>query len=175
VSAPRADDGRHRLFVAVWPPEEVVAALADLPRPDEPGVRWTRPGTWHVTLRFLGRAEPGVAAEALGDLRHGSVEAVAGPAVHRLGRSVLCVPVAGLDDLAGSVVAATASVGERPDPRPFAGHLTLARLRQRGACRLAGHRIAARWPVTEVTLVRSHLEPAGARYEVLDRVALTLP
>lgn len=170
-----ADGGLPRLFVAVWPPEEVVAALAELPRPGEHGVRWTRPDNWHVTLRFFGRVDAAVAAEALGGLRHLPVQAVAGPAVHRLGRSVLCVPVSGLDELAGSVVRATATIGEPPDPRPFTGHLTLARLRRRGACGLAGRRVDLRWPVTEVTLVRSVLDPAGSRYEVLERVALTAP
>ena len=31
-----------RLFVAVWPPEDVVSTLAALPRPYVPGVRWSR-------------------------------------------------------------------------------------------------------------------------------------
>jgi 2'-5' RNA ligase len=44
-----------RLFVAVWPPNDVVDVLADLPRPDVAGVRWTTQGQWHVTLRFLGQ------------------------------------------------------------------------------------------------------------------------
>ena len=43
-----------RLFVAVWPPDDVIDVLADLPRPEVAGVRWTTRGQWHVTLRFLG-------------------------------------------------------------------------------------------------------------------------
>ena len=47
-----------RLFVAVWPPEEVVAELTALPRKDGRGVRFVAPENWHVTLRFLGQAIP---------------------------------------------------------------------------------------------------------------------
>jgi RNA 2',3'-cyclic 3'-phosphodiesterase len=77
------------------------------------------------------------------------------------------VPVAGLDDLAAAVATATAEVGEPPDPRPFAGHLTLARLRRRGSCRLAGHKVQARMTVPEVTLVASTLGADGPAYRTV--------
>ena len=46
-----------RLFVAVWPPDDVVAELAALPRPDQPGLRWTTPDQWHEKMlrRFVDR------------------------------------------------------------------------------------------------------------------------
>ena len=48
---------RARLFVAVWPPASVLAAVASLRGPDLSGVRWMGPEPWHVTLRFqIGRA-----------------------------------------------------------------------------------------------------------------------
>jgi 2'-5' RNA ligase len=56
-----------RLFVAVWPNEEVTARIAALDRPEVRGLRWTTPDQWHVTLRFLGQVEdpePVVAALA---------------------------------------------------------------------------------------------------------------
>ncbi|MER3453020.1 MAG: RNA 2',3'-cyclic phosphodiesterase, partial [Acidimicrobiia bacterium] len=43
-----------RLFVAVWPPEEVLDVVAKLPRPGVVGLRWTSREQWHVTLRFFG-------------------------------------------------------------------------------------------------------------------------
>ena len=43
-----------RLFIAVWPPPDVVEQVAALPRPPVAGLRWTEPEQWHVTLRFLG-------------------------------------------------------------------------------------------------------------------------
>ena len=47
-----------RLFVAVWPPDEVLEELRALPRKDERGVRFVHPDSWHITLRFLGDADP---------------------------------------------------------------------------------------------------------------------
>ena len=161
-----------RLFVAAWPPDEVLDLLETLPRPSDPGVRWTRRDQWHVTLRFLGAADPDAAAAALASVDAAAAEAVLGPLTARLGRSVVVVPVGGLGAVAAAVVTATAEVGEPPDPRPFAGHLTLARLRQRPACGVTGFRVSARFPVRELHLVRSHLHHEGARYETLAVVPL---
>jgi 2'-5' RNA ligase len=162
-----------RLFVAVWPPAEVTQALASLDRPDRRGLRWTTPDQWHVTLRFLGSmedAEEGKRAldGAVPVAAPGQPVAIAGPAVAPLGPSILCVPVAGLEDIAASVVAATAGIGERPPERPFRGHITLARARRGVDVRaLAGQPFSAAWPVTELTLVASETRPSGARYRVV--------
>lgn len=158
-----------RLFVAVHPPPEVVAALEALPRPDEPGVRWVPPGQWHVTLRFLGDADPGAAIEALVGAPLPGAVAEVGPRVGRLGRSAVVIPVAGLDRLADAVIAATGALGDAPDPRGFTGHLTLARLRHRGACRLAGAAVALSFAVREVSLVSSEVRASGAEHTVLRR------
>ena len=162
--------GTNRLFVAVWPPPDVLAVVNDLPRPDEPGVRWEPPGLAHVTVRFIGDAEPEVIVGALREAPLPPATAVLGPCVSRLGRSVLCVPVAGLDELAGRVDAVLVGRGVAPIDRTFAGHLTLARLRDRAACGLAGHRVRAEFSVAEVAVVRSILDPRGVaprRYETL--------
>jgi 2'-5' RNA ligase len=84
-----------------------------------------------------------------------------------LGRSTVVVPVAGLDQLAAATIEATAEVGVPPDPRPFTGHLTIARLKGRAACGVAGQPFRATFPVREIHLVRSHLDSSGARYEVV--------
>jgi 2'-5' RNA ligase len=164
-----------RLFVAVWPPAGVLDAIAALPRADEPRVRWTRREQWHVTLRFLGQAEIQTAAAALETVRWDRVSPALvrlGPVVSRLGRSVICLPASGAERLAETVSEATAEVGEPPDPRPFTGHLTLARLRNRGACRLAGHRFAGEFRASEVTLVESRQSSGGAEYVVVARFPL---
>ena len=54
-----------RLFVAAWPPDDVVAELRALPRKDQRGVRFVPPENWHVTLRFLGAADPDAVGAAL--------------------------------------------------------------------------------------------------------------
>lgn len=167
-----------RLFVAVRPPPEIVERIAALGRPDEPGVRWVPRSQWHVTLRFLGEADGDEARAALLTLPGraaglgGPVTAELGPAVSRLGRSVVCLPVQGLAPLAAAVAAATVGIGDPPDPRPFTGHLTLARLRGRAACGIAGAPFAGRFEVTTVELVRSTLAASGATHEVVATVAI---
>jgi RNA 2',3'-cyclic 3'-phosphodiesterase len=163
---------RARLFVAAWPPPAVLDAIEALPRPAEPGVRYTTRDQWHVTLRFLGACEVPDALEAFAMIDGGTALAELGPAVARLGRSVVVVPVRGLETLAASVVAATGEVGEPPDPRPFTGHVTIARLKDRPACRIAGHRVQAGFAVSELHLVRSDLHPHGARYTTIATLPL---
>ena len=162
-----------RLFVAVWPTAEVVAAVAGLPRPDHPAVRWTTPDQWHVTLRFLGEVAdedvPVVTAalRAVGE-QHPARDVDLGPRTTRLGKGPLVVPVAGLDDVATAVIEATRDLGAPPGSRPFMGHLTLARGRGRRPvpAALAGGELVARWPATELCLVRSRPGAAGgARYD----------
>lgn len=157
-----------RLFVAVVPPDEVLDVIAALPRPEAPGVRWTGRDQWHVTLRFLGEADVDDAVRALDGATWARCRAELGPAVRRLGRNVLCVPAAGLDDLAGAVVEATAAVGRPPEKRPFRGHLTLARCRAKPPRDAVGRPVAAEFPVDAVHLIQSHLGgPHPARYELL--------
>jgi 2'-5' RNA ligase len=162
-----------RLFVAVWPPPEVVAALAELPRPALPDVRWTTPDQWHVTLRFLGDvASPDDAVAALSSVVAPAAEAVVGPAVALVGRRILSVPVSGLERVAEAVITATAGIGDPPPSRPFTGHVTLARTRGGRGRGAAGAAIEARWTVREVHLVRSHLSSRGARYETVATTVL---
>jgi RNA 2',3'-cyclic 3'-phosphodiesterase len=167
-----------RLFVAVWPPDEVIELLASLPRPEDPALKWTHPDQWHVTLRFMGT----VPASDLDALMarfdalavSGQVEARLGPQTGWFSNRILHVPVHGLDAAANAVIDATRDFGQPPDDRPFSGHLTLARARRGGADLRphAGSAIEASWPVPEVLLVRSWTNPDRARYEILRRRSL---
>ncbi len=154
------------------PGPEAVEVLAGLARPMAPGLRWTRPEQWHVTLRFLGEADPGEAAVALGGLDASPAVAGVGPATAVLGRGVLMVPVSGLGDLAAAVIRAAAEVGLPPEDRPFTGHITLARSKGPVPAGSVGAPVACSFPVDEVCLVRSRTLPEGAEYEVLDRFGL---
>ncbi|MGH9125040.1 MAG: RNA 2',3'-cyclic phosphodiesterase [Acidimicrobiales bacterium] len=166
--------------MAVWPPPDVVERLAALPRPTRAGLRWTTAAQWHVTLRFLGAvddAKMAPLAEALAAATsQPPVTAVAGPALTRLGQAVLCLPVAGLDPLAATVVARSAAIGESAGDRPFRGHLTIARA-GRGVDPRPRPPVpfSATWAVEEVTLVASTLRREGARYEVVSRFPLGKP
>jgi 2'-5' RNA ligase len=162
-----------RLFVAAELPPRVRTTLAaTVPRPSRAGVRWVPEEQWHVTLRFLGEADEGAAADALAELAAEPAMARLGPRVSRLGRDVVCIPVDGLDDLAGSVRRATRHVGEPPG-RPFVGHLTIGRLRRRGACGVTGTSVDVTFPVSQVVLVRSVLGAGGASHEPVLSVALS--
>ncbi len=161
-----------RLFVAAPPPPGVLDAIATLRRPAREDVRWTTRPQWHVTLVFLGeQPDPAPLAAALDAAPLTPAEARVGPEVELLFPGVIGLRVAGLDDLAAGVATAVAAAGVPPEPRPFHGHLTLARIdRRRGRGRpdpqgLTGEPLAARFPVDDVRLVCSHQGRGGSRYE----------
>lgn len=162
-----------RCFVAVWPSSEVVTALAAIPRPTVPGLRWARPDQWHVTLRFFGHLDQTDVASAVERLRRVASNcgrpliASGGPASRFLGPGLIVWPVSGLSALAQATETATAELGEPPEGRRFFGHLTIARARRGQDLRGSRHLLsplAADWDVSTICLVESRLHPDGARY-----------
>ena len=163
-----------RLFVAVWPPDEVLDLIEALPRPQVEGLRWTTRDQWHVTLRFLGECDLDDALSAFRSIAGSAADVAMGPTTGRFGRRILHVPTEGLLSVAAATVRATAEIGHPPDQRPFAGHITLARSR-RGDTDLrpfTGLPLAGHWTAAELTLVASHLGPGGARYEIVESLPL---
>lgn len=157
-----------RLFVAVWPSEDVLTRLEDLERPRDQGVKWVPNENLHITLRFLGDADIDEVADRLSDVTLPRVTARVGPANDVFAERSLILPVTGVDDLAAAVVRATRGLGtERERPR-YLGHITLARL-ARGARpdRSVGSRFAAEFEVDQVALVASTLAPSGAQYDTV--------
>lgn len=156
-----------RLFVAVWPPEEVVADLVALRRKDQRGVRFVDPDSWHVTLRFLGDTDPDVVERALDGIVIDPATVRLGPAVDVLAERALVIPVDGLDDVAHGVTERTRDLGERPRKR-FVGHLTIARLKPHaGMPQTLGALVHAEFELEEIALVQSRLHPDGARYTTI--------
>ncbi|MCB1000283.1 MAG: RNA 2',3'-cyclic phosphodiesterase [Ilumatobacteraceae bacterium] len=156
-----------RLFLAVWPPEDVVDHLTTLHRKDQRGVRFVPPDTWHVTLRFLGEADPGAVDDALTGFVPEPTTVRLGPAVDVLAERALVVPASGLDPVATEVAERTRHVGE-PPRRRFVGHLTLARLKPFAHMpRVLGALVDLEFELDEVALVQSRLHPDGARYETI--------
>ena len=156
-----------RLFVAVWPPDDLVRELAAMPRPALDGLRWTKPERLHITLRFLGQCDEAEAAEAAEALRQVSFAPTAvrlGPTLERLGRGVIMLPARGVDELAMSVTDATGHIGQPPPNRPFTGHMTVARYRRNPPSGLWPPQglptIDARFTASRMSLVR--VEPSGA-------------
>jgi 2'-5' RNA ligase len=158
-----------RLFVAVWIPEEVVGELTALRRKDQHGVRFVRPENWHVTLRFLGEADPHEVVAALNGIALPPARAVLGPAVDVLDERVLVVPVAGLDDLAAVVKQRTRGIGAEKPRKRFVGHLTLARVKPRVPMpSTLGALFHNAFDVEEIALVHSRLAAGGPKYETLE-------
>jgi 2'-5' RNA ligase len=156
-----------RLFVAAWTPEDIAAELASLRRKDQRGVRFVAPENWHITLRFLGDADVDVVAGALEGVPLPPTRAHLGPAIDVVGGRAVVVPVRGVDALATVVSEHTAHIGDPPRKR-FVGHLTLARVTPRAVMPpVLGELFAAEFDIHEIALVRSRLDPSGARYRTV--------
>ena len=156
-----------RLFIAVRPPDDVVAELTHLHRKDQRGVRFVPPENWHITLRFLGDASEADVIHALDATTFAPAVARLGPAVDVFAERALVIPVSGLEPLAAIVTERTRDIGEPPRKR-FVGHLTVARVKSRVPMpRALGALVSAEFDVEEVELISSRLDPKGARYETL--------
>lgn len=157
-----------RLFLAVWPPEDLVSEMMSLRRKDQRGVRFIPPDRWHVTMRFFGEAVVDDVEEAVDAVDLPPAVAGFGPAVDVLGERALVVPVTGVDELAEVVTKATRGVGDPPPRRPFSGHMTIARVKRGAPMPPAlGSMVDGTFEVDELALVRSRLEPDGARYDTI--------
>jgi 2'-5' RNA ligase len=163
--------------------EELIASL----RPRVDGARWVRPDGVHLTLRFFGdtppariaQLRPALAAAAAGceplEARVGSLGTFPGPGkpprILWLGTELPPPALA----LQAACERAAVAAGFPAEARPFRGHLTLARFRQRvpppalppvdlGAVRLE-----------ILSLLRSELRPGGAVYSPIERFPLGVP
>jgi 2'-5' RNA ligase len=164
-----------RLFVAVWPPDDVAVELGTLHRKDQRGVRFVPPENWHITMRFLGEAAIDEVVGALDRTALPPARARLGPADDIVAERALVVPVSGVDDLAKVVTASTRELGKRP-PKRFTGHLTLARVKSHAPMPpVLGALVSAEFDVEEIALVQSRLHPEGARYETLHTWPLGSP
>lgn len=170
-----------RLFAAIWPDADAVAALvADLDgdngwRPA--GWRATRPDSWHVTIRFHGEGDPGVVAREL----ESRVSGTRAPRLRLTGLvtfpGVLAAGVRGAtDDDDASLSELVSRTGG--DPSRHRPHVTVALSSRPGRTSprpqpLRDHR-GPLWHATDVRLVRSELSSGPSRYTVLHRVPLVL-
>lgn len=156
----------NRLFVAVWPPEELARRLGTLCPGDEAGVRTQPAEHLHVTLRFLGDADAGEVIDRLAACTFRATTATVGPTVRRLGDRIVVAPVSGLDDLAAVIAEATGDVGES-SRRPFAGHITIARTSRGARTSVEGTPVNDRFTVDRVHLVASRRHDGGSEYRTL--------
>ena len=173
---------RLRLFVALdLPPVAVSALVAFRDAAADPDVwRPLEPGTFHVTLAFLGYRPEGDVAAVGGVLAGLEPRA---PAALGLGDGLLLPPrrarvlTVALEDGSGALGALQAEVAGgleaaglyTPEARPFRPHVTVARLRPRARAprelTVAPEQVAFR--AGPVVLYRSHVGRGGATYEPL--------
>lgn len=179
-----------RTFFAIELDPVAHRAVAELARvlrerPGGDGVRWVRPETLHVTLRFLGDIDPGRVAPLIERvapelaklspfaLELGAAQLFPSPRQPRV-VALEVAPVEPLGELAAAVERGVVAAGFEAGERPFRAHLTLGRLR--GGRPPAVDDLAApervRFEVGEVVLFRSELQPGGALHTPLERVPL---
>lgn len=179
-----------RAFIAVELPDGLKDMLRDfesgLRGPKSSCARWVDPSSVHLTLKFLGN----VNAKMIDEVKKG-LEADAAcfqpfvlrtndtgffPNLHRI--RVFWLGLGGdsekLLGLQSRIEESTAKLGFPRESRPFAAHLTLARLKD--GCTLEDQRTFAEtvgslkfqpgytMKVSSVSLMRSQLTPAGAVY-----------
>lgn len=180
-----------RLFVACELSDDVRQALSGvqdgLRGLGADRLRWVRPESIHVTLKFLGEVEAsrvGAITDALAPVIEPFELQLRPASVGRFGGARLRVvwvalegDVEGLAALAGRVEAALEPLGFPRERRPFAAHLTIARVPDRAS---PGDRrdlanLIERYDIppmpsmtfSSVNLMQSNLGPGGAVYQRL--------
>jgi 2'-5' RNA ligase len=179
-----------RLFLAIPLAEPVLAELTRLTarlRPGAAELRWSAPESWHITMQFLGNADP-----AQYDCLIAKLAGFRAPPVP------IQLAELGIFDRAGifyaevdltpplvalqqRIAAATALCGFEPEARPFHPHITLARVKGSNRARdLHGLQSSTRvrpglprFTAREFLLYESHLSPDGSTYEIRHRFPLT--
>lgn len=178
-----AGDGRIRLFCALQLPAAAVDRIgawqaSELRGRAAAAARLVPPESLHVTLAFLGGRpadEVPVVAAALRAAAGSARPVELRPAGYRETRSVAMIL---LEDLGGAGAALAADLGERlqaigvyrRERRPWLAHVTVLRFRERP--RLGPAPPEGNIRSVRCALYRSSLGPGGARYDVLESVAL---
>jgi 2'-5' RNA ligase len=187
---------KYRAFVAIDLPDELAGMLAGLQarlkaHSAARGVNWVKPGNIHLTLKFLGAMEAQKTGMVAAELKAAStvappltvsVEGVGGfpslkdPRVVWVG--VKEDPM--LLNLQEEIEGRLSAIGFEKEERPFHPHLTIGRARTVEDGRALGKAVmslkeGARmdFRAEYIVLYRSELEPGGARYTALERIALS--
>ncbi|HZT85027.1 MAG TPA: RNA 2',3'-cyclic phosphodiesterase [Gaiellaceae bacterium] len=172
-------DERLRLFLALRLPDDVLDAVERWQRERFAEVRTVPRDHLHVTLAFLGHRPAGELESIVDALR----TAAAGAGEIRLiplrYRETRSVGMLVLEDeggraalLAGDLQARLERLGVyRREGRPWLPHLTVARWRERPRLQLEPPPVRTFVP-SDAAAYLSRLHPTGARYEVVESVAL---
>jgi 2'-5' RNA ligase len=171
-----------RLFVGIDLPSELKLRLSLLCS-GVPGAKWVDPGNLHVSLRFIGEVDEGIAADidaALGQIRAPRFEiALAGIGQFGNGAKTRLIWVGiekspALLHLHDKVESALMRLGLPPEERRYTPHVTLARLKYVPGASvpkiqsfLSEHALfrAAPFAVDRFSLIASYLTKGGPIYE----------
>lgn len=188
-----------RAFIAIPLPDSILKQLGRIQRklePDVPpgSVRWTRPQSIHLTLKFLGDTPtdkiPEIATALDVVARHappctltveklGCFPNMRRPRVLWVG---ITEPTGRLEALQAAIEEAMEPLGYQPERRDFTPHLTLGRVRRKTERRDV-YRIGDLVTQTEIgslgqieanrfDLIQSVLKPTGAEYTTLEQFDL---
>ena len=181
-----------RTFVAIDIPPAIrrnIARLMELLRPASTRVRWVRPESLHVTLKFIGE----LSAQALPDVeRRLAAMDAPGPVSlevrgadffpnERAPRVIWLGLESGpeLAALAAQVDEALLQLGIPKESRPFAPHLTLGRFKSPARIPAVQEILRKQEPLEfgsfvakEFCVFESHLSPGGSVYRKIARFAL---
>ena len=183
-----------RSFIAIDFPEETRTALEDVQKrlkQSGAGVRWVKPGSIHLTLKFLGNIHPAqvedialaVAQEVrdeppitLGAAGLGAFPSRRKPRVIWIGMEG---EVQRLNAIQARVDNALEPLGFAREKRGFRPHLTIGRVKDRRKLQALIDAMAElkipefdSFDVTEIILYKSDLRPTGAIYTKLHRMSL---
>ena len=166
-----------RLFFALWPPAKAAHALAQWTHQvmKDAGGSAMRTENIHLTLAFLGEADPGKAHNAAQRVQ-GRRHALPIDHAHYWNHNKIVwvgprtVPVP-LGALVGQLHAALKDAGFVLEDRPFAAHISL--VRKARPPKALPPLPEVDWPVSEFLLVRSRTSPKGSTYEPVERFPLS--
>jgi RNA 2',3'-cyclic 3'-phosphodiesterase len=164
-----------RLFVGIDLPPELKLRLSLLAS-GLPGAKWVDAGNYHLTLRFIGEVDEGMAADidsALLQIRAPRFEVTLASVGH-FGLRMLWVGIdrnPALQHLHEKIESALSRLGLAPEERRYTPHVTLARLKGTTESRLqtyvSEHGLfrAPPFAVERFSLIASYLTKSGAIYE----------
>ena len=179
-----AGDERIRLFCALQLPGSAVDGLAAWQARHLPagarGLRVVETGHLHLTLAFLGSRPVAELPHIADEL--GQAARAAGPVRLRAEhyRETRSVGMIVFSDLGGAATALASDLGERlerigayrREQRPWLPHVTVARFRERPGLEPPPPDLGEVSP-SDAAVYSSVLRPTGARYDVLEKRALS--
>jgi len=186
-----------RSFIAIELPEETrqkLAAIQEQLKESRAGVRWVKPASIHLTLKFLGNILPeqveGI-AEAAAKLVHdeppivlwagglGGFPSQGKPRVIWVG---LHGEVERLANIQAGLEKALETLGFAREGREFRPHLTIGRVKDRRRLQSLSEAMSTlqlpefnSFDADEIILYKSDLRPTGAIYTKLHRMPLAAP